>query len=245
MPEIGLLCSQAQQRREIHQTLQMILFHQDLDYSIHIFSPIKGVEAKLQDRVVYPECDRYALFLLSWNIREEAFEIAETLWNKEPALPIIFVAQEAEDVFFALSYPFFHIVRIYALEQDLQAAVRKMERLRPLMPENITFRYGTRILKLSRKDILYLDSDHHDIKIHMEAKNEWTTETLTECEKRLRNRGFIRIHKSYLVNMYHISQLEKDSLLLSNQERLYISRYRYAEVKLQFETFIRRLEFMQ
>lgn len=245
MPEIGLLCSRVQQEKEMNQTLQMILLRQDLDYHIHILPPPKREGEQSKENFVYPEYGGYALLILCWNSREEAFEMAETVWGRIPSLPIIFVAQEAEDVFLALSYPFFHIVRIYMLEQDLQAAFKKMERLKPLMPEYVSFRYGARILKLLRKDILYLDSDHHDIRIHMHSRMEWTTETLTECEKRLRGVGFIRIHKSYLVNMYHISQLEKDSVLLYNQERLYISRYRYAEVKLQFETYIRRLEFMQ
>lgn len=242
MPEIGLLCSQAGQEEEIEETLQILLIQSGLDAPIHVLFLGKG--EKPEDWILGEEWEELSYLILCWDLGERGFELAEILWNRMPSLEIILIAKRAEDIFGALSYPFFHIVRFYSLERDLRAAVRKIKRFRPPAPAMIPFECRASVLRLCRKDILYLDSDRHEIKIHMKDEIVVITESLSQCEEKLKTVGFVRIHKSFLVNMYHISRLEKDSLLLSNQERLYISRYRYPEVKLQFENYIRRLEFM-
>lgn len=71
-----------------------------------------------------------------------------------------------------------------------------------------------------------------------------TTEPLSQCEEGLKDGGFARIHKSFLASLYHVNRMERDSLTLDNGEKLYISRYRYPEVKLQFESYISHLEFL-
>ena len=41
-----------------------------------------------------------------------------------------------------------------------------------------------------------------------------------------------------------MNRMDRDSVTLDNGEKLYISRYRYPEVKLQFEGYIRHLDFL-
>lgn len=244
MYEFWLLCAQSSQQKELEQALRIILARTDLEYRICTFPSPDEVKRAAFGKQANEKRLRYAYLLLFQRENEEAFFDAEELWSSIPSLPIIYIAQKADDIFPALSYPFFHIVRSFALEQDMQAAVKKIERLRPSVPEELSFSGGMKLLKLLRKDILYLDSDRHEIRIHTRDETICITETLSQCEKRLRAAGFVRIHKSFLVNMFHISRLETDSVVLSNQERLYVSRYRFPEVKLQFEAYIRRLEFM-
>lgn len=124
------------------------------------------------------------------------------------------------------------------------AALRKLERLQPPVPVSYSFQCGAQLVCLFRKDIFYLESNRHEITIHLTEGTAVTNEPLSQCEEKLKGAGFIRIHKSYLVNMFHIKKIDKDSLTLSNDECLYISRYRYAEVKLTFEHYIRHLDFM-
>lgn len=56
-------------------------------------------------------------------------------------------------------------------------------------------------------------------------------EDLTE---ELEPEGFLRIQKSYLVNMAHIKKLNFDHVLLSNGEELPVSQKRYAQLKIQY-----------
>lgn len=185
-----------------------------------------------------------SFLVLSEKTAQESFVCAEALWEERPWLSVIFIAQEPEAVFAALPYPFFHVVRGYALEQDLGATVRKMERVRPPAQRWCTFLCKGGLVRVKQKDILYLESDRHEIKIHCVQECLTTAETLGQCEKKLEGAGFVRLHKSFLVNFYHVARLEKDCAVLDGGERIYISRYRYPEVKLQFENYIRRLDFL-
>lgn len=250
MPGIGILCDRETLRDTIEQTLRLSILEDHLEETIEdIYSfPVGQLSIEQLDK----EPGRDFLYLiLSYEDRESAFDLAEMLWQMEPIISIIYVAQTPEDVFAALQIPFFHIMREFHLEQDLRAALKKMNRLKQPMLEKVSFLYNNSRVILSRKDILYLESQHHEILIHVKASGEaqaqeivTVTDSLSSCEEKLKGIGFVRIHKSLLVNMYHIYRLDKESVLLSNRERLYISRYRYAEVKQRLEYYIRKLEFM-
>lgn len=238
MPEIGILCRPQEQGGAIRQALQLLLAHTGLAYTISMLP------------LTFPEEEdgengkRLSCLILEWDDREQAFAIAETLWDRMPSLQIIYVAGSSEDVFAAMQMPFFHLVRIFDLDQGLRAALRKLERLKTFLPEKISFVSGSEKLLVQRREIIYLESQGHIVWLHMRRGVSGITENLSQCEEKLKGLGFVRIHRSLLVNMYHIGSLEKDSVLLLDGQRLYISRYRYAEVKLEFEKYIRRLEFI-
>ena len=250
MPGVGILCDREMLRDTIEQTLKLTVLEAHLEETVEdIYSfPTRQLSVAQWDKK--PGKD-FHYFILSLKDRSKAFDMAETLWLQEPTISIIFVARTAEDVFAALQMPFFHIVREFSIEQDLRAALKKMNRLKQPMLEKVSFLYNNSRIILRRRDILYLESQHHEILIHVRTNDEaqkkeivTVTDSLRSCEEKLNGMGFVRIHKSLLVNMYHIYRLDKESVLLSNRERLYISRYRYAEVKQQLERYIRKLEFM-
>lgn len=186
----------------------------------------------------------FSCMVLCHRVRNTAFAWAEKLWRQEPSLPIIYVAHRAEDIFAALGMPFFHTVRYFELEQDLKAALHKQRRMKGPEPGRIGFTRNGQMMLIPSREILYLESEHHEIRLHLGEAVFQVKETLAQCEERLRGRGFVRTDRSYLVNMYHMRSLEREHVLLDNGERLYVSRRRYPEVKLAFENYIRHLDFI-
>ena len=184
----------------------------------------------------------FSCMVLCHRVRNTAFAWAEKLWRQEPSLPIIYVAHRAEDIFAALGMPFFHTVRYFELEQDLKAALQR--RMKGPEPGRIGFTRNGQMMLIPSREILYLESEHHEIRLHLGEAVFQVKETLAQCEERLRGRGFVRTDRSYLVNMYHMRSLERENVLLDNGERLYVSRRRYPEVKLAFENYIRHLDFI-
>lgn len=57
-----------------------------------------------------------------------------------------------------------------------------------------------------------------------------TSRTLKEYEEILEEHGFIRVHKSYIVNKTHVVNLTGDGLLLTDNAKVEISRRRREEV---------------
>ena len=182
-----------------------------------------------------------------------AFLTAERIWEQRKELPVIFVANSPEEVFAALSYPFFHVVRGYALEQDLEAALCKLNRIRRSVGAGMRSFVCRSIVggkqeteaavRVSLRDILYIESRRHEIWVHCRTEVFITDQTLSYWEEELKKAGFIRVHKSFLVNLYHVRRLGRESVGLDSGDELLVSRYRYPEVKIRFEDYLRRAEF--
>ena len=251
MPTIGVICDRDEEKREIIHTIETLAAKNGFDCSVCGLDRESTAEAM---RDIPEKKDRQRQTDIPWKDitcvilgredRGKAFRYAETLWNRKPALLIIYVARKVEDIVAALGMPFFHIVRRFGLEQDLEAAFRKLDKVRMSAADKVKFTQNGQTMLISTREILYVESEHHEIRLHLTTEVFTIRENLSQCEEKLRSRGFVRIYRSFLVNMYHIRCLEKENALLDNGERLYVSRRRYPEVKLIFENYIRHLDFI-
>ena len=89
-------------------------------------------------------------------------------------------------------------------------------------------------------DVLYMESQGHQIIIHIQKTGAKTPQlyrfyaSLGSLECQLCTQGFLRIQKSYLVNMRHIQKYRCNEAELDNGEKLPVSEKNYAEQKKQF-----------
>jgi two-component system LytT family response regulator len=90
----------------------------------------------------------------------------------------------------------------------------------------ITSTKGFEVVEL--KDILYCEASSNYTNFHFTNHNLiCNARTILEYERLLEDSGFIRIHKSYLVNLLHVKEYlrgEGGSVLLSNGKELEVSR---------------------
>ncbi|WP_108868676.1 LytR/AlgR family response regulator transcription factor [Aquimarina aquimarini] len=83
---------------------------------------------------------------------------------------------------------------------------------------------GFEVLQIS--DILYCEADDNYTKIYLEKGNKLVSKTLKYFEESLSSHGFIRIHKSYLVNVSKVTRYKKGkggSVVLSSGKELSVS----------------------
>lgn len=123
------------------------------------------------------------------------------------------------------------------LEWHLQECVETLlERLAHDSPQKIfVFREGKQQLFL--KNILYVESDKHVLTFHVEGKEEQSLTQkgrLDEIQKELQPYGFIRIHKSFLVNMEHILLVKNYKVILKNKDELPVPREKFRQVKEEY-----------
>lgn len=105
-----------------------------------------------------------------------------------------------------------------------------------IVKKKFEFKEGPKEISLER--VLYIESHLHRLFFHVmeeELKVYTLYETLDEVEKKLRGNTFIRIHKSYLVNLKYIKDLSRYKAILYDGTELIIPKARYMCVK---ETFI-------
>lgn len=98
---------------------------------------------------------------------------------------------------------------------------------------------GEEYLILKCSDIIYAESYGHIIYCHTLYGSFEVREKLYEIEGMFQNHGFIRVHKSFVVNKNHINKIipefnRKFTLRLSNNKKIEVSR-RYFE---NFKKFI-------
>jgi DNA-binding LytR/AlgR family response regulator len=95
------------------------------------------------------------------------------------------------------------------------------------------------IIDLPLEDILYMEVLQHSVTAHVLRKEKCVKEyqfsaSLSELETQLEPQGFLRIHKSYLVNMRHIKRFQCREAILHNGMVLRVSEKGYAENKKKY-----------
>lgn len=86
-------------------------------------------------------------------------------------------------------------------------------------------------------DIVYLGSDQRVIYLYTVKplrSGDHFYGKMEDLARELAPEGFLRIQKSYLVNMAHIQKLNYDRVILSNGKELSVSRKGYPQIKSQY-----------
>ncbi len=90
------------------------------------------------------------------------------------------------------------------------------------------------LYQLNLSDICYIASDKDYVCIYTPQRKYVFLDSLRNWEEKLKDKGFCRVHKSYLVNLEHIDKVEGNTICLDLEElpigRSYRSRFMAAFV---------------
>jgi len=81
------------------------------------------------------------------------------------------------------------------------------------------------------RDIMYIEIFKNMALIHTETKTIKSYLTLSELQKQLESRNFLRANRSYIVNMRCIEYTENDSFILKNGAKIPISKNERQAIK--------------
>ncbi len=110
-------------------------------------------------------------------------------------------------------------------ESEIEASSPQPTEPNATLLEKISVRNGTKINIIELTDILYLQADGDYVQIHTATGNHLKEETMKYFEQHLPTDRFVRIHRSYIVNVKEIRRIElfeKQSqlLTLSNGDKI-------------------------
>ena len=123
-----------------------------------------------------------------------------------------------------------------AMVECLNAIIDKMN----YYEDKMTFDFQEGKTTVSLENILYIESNLHRLLFYMvgEDNPRYTIYTkLDDVAKILNDKGFCRIHKSYLVKLKYIQSIERYRALLSNGKSLAISKARFIETRNKFACY--------
>lgn len=158
---------------------------------------------------------------------------------------IIFVSALENFVFQSLRYAPFRFIRKERFELELQEAILAFHQKR--IEEHHIIRLSLengRIIPKSVSDIAYFYTMRHDLFFYDHQKTSFRLAvrcyTMEQLEKLMAPFGFLRIHKSYLVNHRFIYQIQKDHVILQpDDEVLPLSRRRASEIRERYRILMR------
>lgn len=95
-------------------------------------------------------------------------------------------------------------------------------------PDKIALPYQNGVAFVSLTEILYCESDDNYTKFYLpDGQSYLVTKPLKEVQELLEERGFLRIHRQYLINLAHIKKFVKGEgsyVIMTNGQSIPVSR---------------------
>lgn len=107
--------------------------------------------------------------------------------------------------------------RFYRAAEKARLAILGAAPLNSIIPipkpaketEYIFVKTEHRLQKVNLQDILYIEGMQNYVLIHTEKERIMSLQTFKKLEAQLPGRHFVRVHKSYLISLRHISSVER------------------------------------
>lgn len=218
----------------IRETTESVLEEFDKKARIHTFA-----DASFISEQILSACDIALLDIDFDGAGYNGMDIARKIRSMRSDTVIIFVTNFIEYAPEGYEVQAFRYILKRDLLVDLKAILPLA--LKQLNQETLPIQVNGEIIKVPLDDILYLEVQQHNVTVVMrkltserKQKEYSFYATLSDLEERLEPRGFLRIHKSYLVNMKHLKKFQCREATLDNGMTLRVGEKSYAENKQKF-----------
>jgi DNA-binding LytR/AlgR family response regulator len=103
----------------------------------------------------------------------------------------------------------------------------------PANPGYIFVKVETRWERIQLSDITYIEGCGDYVAVHLlNNKKILSLQTLTQMMTRLSGKNFVRVHRSFIINLQHVDTIEKDHVLICNHDITISKSYRQDFLKL-------------
>ena len=217
-------------REQVTALIQKYLSDHQLDSAIDIFCSGEEFLSQSSNAI------KYDVVFMDINMEQtDGIETAMRIRAFQSNTYIVFVTAFIK---YALDGYKVNAVR-YIMKDTLDAAISEcMDAiLQKMQLRQISFSFIEGEKKLYTDNLLYVESKKHKSVFYYQEEQltkYQIYEKLDDIEKVLNGAGFLRIHKSYLVNMRHIQKISNYIAELSTGEELPIPRIRYQAAKQKF-----------
>ncbi|WEV75347.1 LytTR family DNA-binding domain-containing protein [Bifidobacterium sp. ESL0800] len=170
----------------------------------------------------------YDILLLDIEMKQmDGMEAARQIRKIDSSVVIVFITNASQYAINgyevqALSY-LLKPVPYFAFSQEIKRSIEAVQRE---ADDSMLFEAGSQRTRVELKAIVYIESIRHTIIIHTLDGKLSITSTLKELEAQLAEHDFFRSNSCYLVNLRHVTGIEDQDCIMSNGERLRVSRPR-------------------
>jgi len=105
-----------------------------------------------------------------------------------------------------------------------------------ILSDRIFVRQREKMIKIIVADILYIEADRNYCRIYTKTNEYLLCITLKSIEEKLNNLHFLRVHRSYIINLSHIDAVAEDHVII-NQKAIPVSEGFKEKLLQRIQTF--------
>lgn len=197
-------------------------------YRLSLFADIHSLQDSLEDG------RKYSLIFLDILFEtEKGIRFARFLQKKNYKIDIVFVTSSPDYAVSSYDVASLHYLTKPVDQAKLEVALDRF--LNKNTPRSLHFSTSKGILHVKLDDILFFEIYGHKIIIHKtNGTSQTCSGTLKELESLLPALTFVRPHRSYLVNLTHISEIVRYQIRLSSGDSVPVSKNLYQQIQSSF-----------
>lgn len=215
---------------ELERVLNRYIIEQEKDFCIKIYETPQELLENIDNIDV--------LFLDVEMPEKDGFQVAEQIRLDELNIKVIFVSSHTECVQRALEVKAFRYLYKPLMDDEiiksLENAIDELEKDAVL---SVGKEYEQKYVRIH--NIFYIEALGDGSAICLKDKTIVSTRTLQYWEQKL-HKKFCRCHRSYLINFFNVTMLEKNKIILKNEKTIPISYRKRKTVEKQYFEFIKR-----
>ena len=218
--------------------VEAFLKEKNAEYQLFAFSnPLNFIASAKEER--------FDLSFLDIDMPEmNGLEVANQLTEIAKNGQIIFLSQREDLVFECLKFHPFGFIRKSKLIDDFSLMMNQFYQTISNAESDdtkIDIIDKTRTISFKLKEIVYIEGDRNYQKVVLKDKTSQNIRVpLGSLEEKLREHGFIRIHKGYLLNYLYIRSIASDEVYLTTGISLPMSKKRREEIMNQYMALSRK-----
>jgi DNA-binding LytR/AlgR family response regulator len=195
---------------------------------------ITGIETRGEEAVVHANVNKPDIILMDVNLRGTLDGIETTkLIQQKLNVPIIYLTANTDEASFQKAKetrPFAFIpkpLNAIQLQRTFELVVEQLKKDTSdivhtdvpieVLDDRIFIRYKGTMNKLMFSDILYIEADRNYCKIVTSSMPYLITATLKSMEKKLPRSNFLRVHRSYMVNLSKLDVVAESHLEINRK----------------------------
>ena len=200
---------------------------------------VTGILPRGEEAVLYvKENNTVDIILLDINLKGELDGIETAIEiQKHNDIPIIYLTANADEATFNrakttkpaafISKPFkqldlqraieLTICRIAENETGPSSGNEGSDDQHYVLKDRIFVRLRDKMIKILITDILYIEADRNYSRIFTQGKEYLLSVTLKTIEEKLSVNHFVRIHRSYIINLSHVEEVAEDHVIISQK----------------------------
>lgn len=227
------ICDDERMARDVvRSAVVSILAENDVDADVEVFENPIDLEERMRTK-------NFDLFLLDIGMSPESgLTFARKLRLGSKAAEIMFVSNYVDRVFDTFSVQPFAFIRKTRFMEDISVAFKRwISRIASGIchgsDRQVLFKKKNGMAVYETDRIIYIESRKNKQLLMLTDRKEpdEVCESLSAIDEKLSNAGFLRIQKSFLVNLAHVSEIFTELIVMSDGSKLPISRGKTREVR--------------